>query len=53
MSSPVKIDAVRDYEADRLAEMNRSRSDITLEALQALARFLSGIPARKNVYLVR
>lgn len=49
MSSPVKIDAVRDYEADRLAEMNRSRSDITLEALQALARFLSGIPARKNV----
>ncbi len=49
MSSPVKIDAVRDYEADRLAEMNASRSDITLEALQALARFLSGIPARKNV----
>jgi VWFA-related protein len=49
MSSPVKIDAVRDYEADRLVEMNRSRSDITLEALQALARFLSGIPARKNV----
>jgi hypothetical protein len=49
MSSPVKIDAVRDYETDRLAEMNRSRSDITLEALQALAHFLSGIPARKNV----
>src|SRR5947209_1597662 len=34
MSSPVKIDAVRDYQADRLAEMNASRSDITLEALQ-------------------
>jgi VWFA-related protein len=49
MSSPVKIDAVRDYEADRLAEMNRSRADITFEALQALARFLSGIPSRKNV----
>jgi VWFA-related protein len=49
MSSPVKIDAVRDYEADRLAEMNHSRADITLEVLQALARFLSGIPARKNV----
>jgi VWFA-related protein len=49
MSSPVKIDAVRDYEADRVAEMNASRSDITLEGLQALATFLSGIPVRKNV----
>ena len=49
MSSPVKIDAVRDYEADRLAEMNRSRADITLEALQALAHFLSAMPERKNV----
>lgn len=49
MSSPVKIDSVRDYEANRLAEMNASRSEITLEALQALARFLSPIPTRKNV----
>jgi VWFA-related protein len=38
MSSPVKIDSVRDYEASRLAEMNASRSEITLEALQALDR---------------
>ena len=49
MSSPVKIDAVRDYQADRAAEMNASRSDITLEGLQALVSFLSGIPVRKNV----
>jgi VWFA-related protein len=49
MSSPVKIDSVRDYEASRAAEMNAARSEITLEALQALARFLSPIPLRKNV----
>jgi VWFA-related protein len=49
MSSPVKVDAVRDYQADRAAELNTDRSDLTFQALQALAGFLSGMPARKNL----
>ena len=48
-ASPVAIGAVQDFQRERNNERRTSRTEITLQALQHLARYLSGIPARKNV----
>jgi VWFA-related protein len=48
-ASPVAVDAVKQYLGEETAFRTGSRSDLTLQAFQHLARFLSGIPARKNV----
>ena len=43
------IEAVKEFEADYTAVQNNLRTRVTLDALQELARYLSGIPGRKNV----
>ncbi len=48
-ASPEAIDAFKRFMADETATLNSDRVQITLQAFQQLARFLSGIPARKNV----
>jgi VWFA-related protein len=48
-ASPAGIEAVKQYLAQESAASAGARSDLTLEAFQHLARYLSGIPARKNV----
>ena len=48
-ASPIAIEALQQSHADRRAQLNMSRAGITLQALQHLARYLSGIPTRKNV----
>ncbi len=49
MAAPAAIDAVRQEMARTSALQADERVKITLQALQLLARFLSGIPGRKNV----
>jgi len=48
-ASPAAVDAVKVYLGEEIAFRTGARSDLTLQAFQHLARFLSGIPARKNV----
>jgi VWFA-related protein len=48
-ASPAATGAVKQYLAQETGERKGARSDLTLEAFQHLARYLSGIPARKNV----
>jgi VWFA-related protein len=48
-ASPAAVGAVKEYLGDETAFRTGSRSDLTLQAFQHLARYLSGIPARKNV----
>lgn len=48
-ASPIAIEALQQAHADRRAQLNMSRAEITLQGLQHLARYLSGIPTRKNV----
>lgn len=48
-ASPAAVDAVGQYLGQEVASKMGARSDLTLQAFQHLARYLSGIPARKNV----
>jgi len=43
------INAMKQFLADTAAFQTEQRIDITLQALQQLARYLSGVPGRKNV----
>ncbi len=49
MASAETIDAVRRFQEDNADARNNERVEITLQALQDLARYLSEIPGRKNV----
>lgn len=48
-ASPAAVGAVKQYLGEETAFRTGSRSELTLQAFQHLARYLSGIPARKNV----
>jgi VWFA-related protein len=48
-ASPVAVDAMNEYLGREAAFRTGNRSELTLQAFQHLARYLSGIPARKNV----
>lgn len=48
-AAPEAIEAVKQYLGQETAFKTSARSDLTLQAFQHLARYLSGIPARKNV----
>jgi VWFA-related protein len=48
-ASSEAIEAFKAFMADETASLNADRVQITLLAFQQLARYLSGIPARKNV----
>jgi VWFA-related protein len=43
------INAMKEFMADTAAYQTQARIAITLEALQQMARYLSGVPGRKNV----
>lgn len=47
-ASPLAVDAVKQYLGEEAAARSSDRSELTLQAFQHLARYLSGIPARKN-----
>lgn len=49
MASPEAIDSVKRYQEDTKSSLSGERVEITLQAFQQMARYLSGIPARKNV----
>ena len=48
-TSPAAVDAVNEYRRREADLRAGDRSELTLQAFQHLARYLSGIPARKNV----
>jgi VWFA-related protein len=48
-ASPAAVDAVNQYLGQETAFRTGARSDLTLLAFQHIARYLSGIPVRKNV----
>ncbi len=48
-AAPAAIEALEQFQAAEAANRNASRVELTLQAFQQLARYLSGIPARKNV----
>ena len=48
-AAPSAIDAVESFQRDESAERANSRSELTLQAFQQIARYLSAIPARKNL----
>jgi VWFA-related protein len=48
-ASPAAVGAVKEYLGEETAFRTGNRSELTLQAFQHLARYLSGIPARKNV----
>ena len=48
-ASDAAIEAVQQFQAAETANRGASRVELTLQAFQQLARYLSGIPARKNV----
>lgn len=48
-ASPAATNAVKQYLGEETATRTAARSELTLEAFQHLARYLAGIPARKNV----
>ncbi len=48
-ASPAAVGAVTEYLGEETAFKSGNRSELTLQAFQHLARYLSGIPARKNV----
>ncbi len=48
-AAPSAIDAVESFQRDETAERANSRSELTLQAFQQIARYLSAIPARKNL----
>jgi VWFA-related protein len=48
-AAPAAVGAVKEYLGQETAFRTGNRSELTLQAFQHLARYLSGIPARKNV----
>ncbi len=48
-AAPSAIDAVESFQRDESAERANSRSELTLQAFQQIARYLSPIPTRKNL----
>src|SRR5437773_8110965 len=48
-AAPSAIDAVESFQRDEAVERANSRSELTLKAFQQIARYLSAIPARKNL----
>ncbi len=48
-AAPSAIDAVGSFQRDEAAERANSRIEVTLQAFQQIARYLSGIPVRKNL----
>jgi VWFA-related protein len=48
-AAPAAIESVEQFQANEAATRTASRIEITLQAFQQLARYLSGIPARKNI----
>ena len=48
-AAPAAVDAVQQYLGEEVAARASERTELTLQAFQHLARYLSGIPARKNV----
>lgn len=48
-ASPAAVGGVKEYLGEETAFKTGNRSELTLQAFQHLARYLSGIPARKNV----
>src|ERR1700722_14836033 len=49
MAAVDPINAMKQFLADTAAFQTEQRIDITLQALQQIARYLSGVPGRKNV----
>jgi VWFA-related protein len=49
IQAPIGIAACKEYLADMRGERNGDRVGMTLQAFQALARYLAPIPGRKNV----
>jgi VWFA-related protein len=48
-ASPAAVGAVQQYLGDEVSTRASERTELTLQAFQHLARYLSGIPSRKNV----
>jgi VWFA-related protein len=48
-AAPSAIDSVESFQRGEAAERANSRIEVTLQAFQQIARYLSAIPARKNV----
>ena len=48
-AAPSAIDAVESFQRDEPAERANARIEVTLQAFQQIARYLSAIPARKNL----
>lgn len=48
-AAPSAIDAVESFQRDEAADRAGARIEVTLQAFQQIARYLSGIPARKNL----
>ncbi len=48
-AAPSAIDSVESFQRDEAAERANSRIEVTLQAFQQIARYLSPIPARKNL----
>ncbi|MHB8501664.1 MAG: VWA domain-containing protein [Candidatus Acidiferrales bacterium] len=48
-AAPSAVDAVESFQRDEGAERANSRIEVTLQAFQQIARYLSAIPARKNL----
>ncbi|MGC1903511.1 MAG: VWA domain-containing protein [Candidatus Acidiferrum sp.] len=48
-AAPSAIDAVESFQRDETAERFNARIEATLQAFQQIARYLSGIPVRKNL----
>jgi VWFA-related protein len=48
-AAPTAIEAVESFQRDEAAGRANSRIEVTLQACQQIARYLSGIPARKNL----
>jgi VWFA-related protein len=48
-AAPSAIEAVDSFQRDEAAERANSRAELTLQAFQQIARYLSAIPARKNL----
>jgi VWFA-related protein len=48
-AAPAAVGAVQQYLGEEVGARASERTELTLQAFQHLARYLSGIPARKNV----
>ena len=48
-AAPSAIDAMESFQRDEAAERANARIEVTLQAFQQIARYLSAIPARKNL----